>query len=173
MFGGRIETVSRSRYTHTSQCFPFICTSPLFSAACTVLVTKLSFERLLAFVPNLSPEANTVEEGSRTSPKHGVCLASVSQVLMHSCAGFTINLAKLGQPTREKIRKKCSTSCSCHRRLKDPTSDVCRSRTSHKQSLILVDKLNVEFREGGSASNQTLDKPSRFHRECFINCCTS
>lgn len=35
---------------------------PLFSAARTVLATKLSFEWLLAFIPNLSPKANTGEE---------------------------------------------------------------------------------------------------------------
>lgn len=27
IFGGRMETVSQSRYTHTSQCFPLMCTS--------------------------------------------------------------------------------------------------------------------------------------------------
>lgn len=61
----------------------------LFCAARTVLVTKLSFEWLLAFVPNLSPKRNTGEV-TRTFPKRGVCSASVSQVLVHSCAGLTI-----------------------------------------------------------------------------------
>lgn len=85
--------------------------APLFSAARTVLVTNLSFEWLLAFIPNLSPKANTGEEGTRTSPKHEVCSAAVSQVLVHSCAGLTISLAKLSQPTGEKKRKRFSTSC--------------------------------------------------------------
>lgn len=68
---------------------------PLFSAACTVPTTKLSFEWLLAFIPNLTPKANTGGEGTRTSQKHGIRSASVSQVLVHSCAALTLNLAKL------------------------------------------------------------------------------
>lgn len=65
---------------------------PLFSAACTVPTTKLSFEWLLAFIPNLTPKANTGGDGTRTSQKHGI---RVSQVLVHSCAALTFNLAKL------------------------------------------------------------------------------
>lgn len=53
---------------------------------------------------------------------------------------------------------------SCHRRLKYPTSDGCRSRISHKSNLILVDKLSTRNRADESASKLTLDKASRFHR---------
>lgn len=66
---------------------------PIFSAACTLSAVQLSFEWLLAFIPNLSPKANTGGEGTRTSQKHGFRSASVSQVLVHSCAALTINLA--------------------------------------------------------------------------------
>lgn len=83
---------------------------------------------------------------------------------MHSCAALNVNLAKLSQPTREKKQKKMFNIVSCHRRLKDPTSDGCRSRISHKPNLILVDNLSTRNLAGKSASKLTLDEASRFHR---------
>lgn len=53
---------------------------------------------------------------------------------------------------------------SCHRRLKDPTSDNRRSRISHKPNLILVDKLSTGNRADDSTSKLTPDEASRFHR---------
>lgn len=156
IFGGKIETVSPSRYTHTSQCFPLMCTSA-WTLPCSPQLVQFSHQTIFQMVACICSKSVTTgkhgQDGSRTPPKHGVCLASMSQVIVHSCAGFTINLAKFSRPAGEKKRR--NGSASCHRRLKDPISDVCRSKSSHQQSLVLVDKLNVEFSEGESSLNQT------------------
>lgn len=82
---------------------------PLFFAACTVPTTKLTFDWLLAFIPNLTPKANTGGEGTRTSQKHGNRSASVSHACAFLCSPY-LYMAKLSYPTRKK-RKNCSTSC--------------------------------------------------------------